>query len=1214
MSPRADGARIFISYAREDGEGAARDLRRRLVQDHDLSVWQDRPEMRGGEAWWRQIDEALERVEFLVLVMTPAAMRSATVRREWRLARRKGVSVIPVMAKPDLQFDALPGWMRDQHFVAPEIPEQWTRLVRTLEGPGRIPRVPFMARDLPAPFVPRPDVHGRMTEALLAEGPDGTSAPRAALVGVPGFGKTSLATAACHDERVQDRYYDGILWVTLGERPPDLVAPLKDLIEQLTGAQPGFSGVDAAAARFAEVVSDRKLLLVVDDVWNAAHMRPFLRSPSLAALVTTRDFGTLDAGVRVVDVAEMRRDEAAGLLTFDLEQGEPEAVTALATRLRRWPLLLCLANGVLRERVTRLGETLGRALAYAGKALEKRGLVAFDERNPAERSQAVAWTLDVSLENLGAEQRARFAELAVMPEDVDVPLAVAHRLWDATAGLDDFDTEELCGVLARLSLLFFDARAHHVRLHDVLREYLQGAHAAALPGIHVAFLDSWGVAEWSELPPDEPYLWDHLAHHLHGAGRDADLVATVKDLRYVAAKTKARNAAAVDADLQAAVAVAHDDVALYMLARSVRQIGHLLDRGLSRSEVESTLYARLRHLDALGSFTEPLAARLARPYLTPRHALPDVAHPALVRTLVEPKAHDALVACALSADGGVLAASDYDGNLTVWDTAAGVRLLRLARADEGDANGSSCAISDDGRLAACALAGRVRVADTSSGQLLWERDVAAEVADCALSGDGSVLVLAEEEGLRVLSGTDGTIRVMMRLGAPLGEAKLTACAVDQAGRRVVAGSDDGRLRVWDDLDAEPRLLKGHKDEVNACAVSADGSRIVSVSEDGTLGFWDGATGQRLWSTAEGNDLGSCAIDGSGTRAIAASPYEALKVWDLGRRAERFILERYHPTPVYGVAMSRDGRFAASLTGNMARVWDVVGEAPHSVREGENTWSVAATSDGRTVLAAYYWRGVWLMDAERGVELKALPEQAEATTWCAISGDGSVALENGGASRVRAWAVANGAELPLRGAIAKRALKGCALDESGTLLYLVGDQGELLEVELRTGKRRRAIRMPGVVGRVAVSGNGSVAAAVLDESKVVVARLLEAAAPRAAPVGDRPLASCALSHDGSLLAAFSQDGVLHAVRTDTMEVLWTQHGPDRWMTHVSVASDGSLVATSAYDGALRIWDARTGAYVTALYTDGALFCVEWLAGDRHLVASGLRGVYFLTLVP
>src|SRR5882762_2219058 len=114
---------VFISYARADGEDAARAIHRRLIADApDIPAWLDRFEIEGGVGWWNQIEQELDRAEFLILVMTPAAMRSENTRREWRSARQRGVCVYPVKGVPDAELDyaSLPNWMRKAHFYDPE--------------------------------------------------------------------------------------------------------------------------------------------------------------------------------------------------------------------------------------------------------------------------------------------------------------------------------------------------------------------------------------------------------------------------------------------------------------------------------------------------------------------------------------------------------------------------------------------------------------------------------------------------------------------------------------------------------------------------------------------------------------------------------------------------------------------------------------------------------------------------------------------------------------------------------------------------------------------------------------------------------------------------------------------------------------------------------------------------------------------------------------
>ena len=86
--------------------------------------------------------------------------------------------------------------------------------------------------------------------------------------GAGAYGKSTLARALCHEKRIQEAFDDGVLWVTVGEKPGDLTSRLTDLIEFLSGAQPGFSGLEAAATRFRELLADRDLFIVIDDVWN----------------------------------------------------------------------------------------------------------------------------------------------------------------------------------------------------------------------------------------------------------------------------------------------------------------------------------------------------------------------------------------------------------------------------------------------------------------------------------------------------------------------------------------------------------------------------------------------------------------------------------------------------------------------------------------------------------------------------------------------------------------------------------------------------------------------------------------------------------------------------------------------------------------------------------------------------------------------------------
>jgi WD40 repeat protein len=89
---------------------------------------------------------------------------------------------------------------------------------------------------------------------------------------------------------------------------------------------------------------------------------------------------------------------------------------------------LKLANGVLRNRV-RSGETLPDAIAYANRALDRRGLKAFNEHNPIERNQAVEMTLRVSERSLASPRIVPKFNLPDLPHPALIRTLEGHSSY-----------------------------------------------------------------------------------------------------------------------------------------------------------------------------------------------------------------------------------------------------------------------------------------------------------------------------------------------------------------------------------------------------------------------------------------------------------------------------------------------------------------------------------------------------------------------------------------------------------------------------------------------------------------------------------------------------------------------------------------------------------------------------------------------------------------
>lgn len=95
-----------------------------------------------------------------------------------------------------------------------------------------------------------------------------------AVHGWPGVGKTTVAAALAHDEEVRRMFPDGVLFASLGQDPEVLstvVAWARSMgADDLSDAET----VSEASGRLRAAMMDKRALLILDDVWEAAHAVP----------------------------------------------------------------------------------------------------------------------------------------------------------------------------------------------------------------------------------------------------------------------------------------------------------------------------------------------------------------------------------------------------------------------------------------------------------------------------------------------------------------------------------------------------------------------------------------------------------------------------------------------------------------------------------------------------------------------------------------------------------------------------------------------------------------------------------------------------------------------------------------------------------------------------------------------------------------------------
>ena len=315
------------------------------------------------------------------------------------------------------------------------------------------------------------------------------------------------------------------------------------------------------------------------------------------------------------------------------------------------------------------------ALAYAERAIAQRGIATAFPPDDRESRRRTAWgTLEVSLEQLGADERARFAELAVFVEDAEIPTSVAIGLWRQTAALDPLDGEDLLARLAELSLLSeLDLGRGVLRLHDVVRTLLREGPVKE----RLAELDRLLVAHFREASDgslaglSDVYGLRHLIAHLSGAGEIDAARALLADPAWLSNKLQRLGIQPLLADY---AALSHRDAALDLIRAALTLAAPALAR--NPRELAPQLLARLAPGDAAGldEFLTRTQRLLSPPTLVPSR--PTFTPPGAELRRFEGH-EDGVTSVTVLADGRRALSGSDDRTLRLWDLETGAELRRF---------------------------------------------------------------------------------------------------------------------------------------------------------------------------------------------------------------------------------------------------------------------------------------------------------------------------------------------------------------------------------------------------------------------------------------------------------------------------------------------------------------------------------------------------------
>lgn len=397
-------------------------------------------------------------------------------------------------------------------------------------------------------------------------------------------------------------------------------------------------------------------------------------------------------------------------------------------------------------------------------------------------------------------------------------------------------------------------------------------------------------------------------------------------------------------------------------------------------------------------------------------------------------------------DAGVVALSGDTTGMRVWELDTG-RVLRTLVTSAMDHGGyvTTVAIRPDGLLG---LWGRwnggVRVSSLPApgSRAAWsyakphttdELDQAADVVDAAIDRadqlcDRALFAAAADE-LRVarrVPGHERNPRLLERwrvlggrgrrgdllaawqlyeMTAPLAFMRPFTAAMAEDARHAVTGGHDGGVRMWDLATGQVvRTMSGHTGWVKAVA-TGDGM-AVTASNDGTVRVWNLDDG-RCTHTRVGHTSRVTHVVLEGRTALSADSEGTLLAWD-PRQGRCVRVIDAHTGPVDAIALSRDGRYAASARAmdDSVQVWDLgTGKLRHTLKTLCARADVVISPDNRLVLSTCDVDSVRARDLRTG--RRRYTVRSPGVHLLALSGEGQVACSGNLDGTVRVWDLRSG---------------------------------------------------------------------------------------------------------------------------------------------------------------------------------------------------------------